>query len=472
MKFRGDNKFIIIENIKFDLRGTGNKGSISIRDDHWSDPGETLITSNNIGFFNCEFDGSNWNGAEAVITCRNQITAQAVDNKFQSITIAFCEFRNTTGEDAINIIGRGHHIHHNKFFNINEEAIDYSGGSYSTIEYNYVSGTSANGFKIHPQNGYLTNCTIRGNLIMGPGDGSGSEFGIALWNLEDCTINNNTIFGDQGNQGLGLYYSPKQYSDFPQDFSGNAFINNIIHAPSITNTWEENEPYTYFTDNNDFDNNSYYDPRLNTSVAFYHKQGAGSVLDPNIVTFTITSTNFSTTWANQTNVSNDFYHDVQFVDGDWSTSIDFPDNVDYSLASTSPARNTGLDITGYNKDIIGTTVPYPFAKIANNNINIKGSIENYVLSGNYPNPFNPSTNIYYSLPYNSIVTIQIFDITGKLVKSFKQSNESAGHHSIVWNGKNSNNLDVASGVYMIRFFALSLENNEVFTKSGKMLLTK
>jgi flagellar hook assembly protein FlgD len=95
-----------------------------------------------------------------------------------------------------------------------------------------------------------------------------------------------------------------------------------------------------------------------------------------------------------------------------------------------------------------------------------------VLSGNYPNPFNPSTNIYYSLPYNSIVTIQIFDITGKLVKSFKQSNESAGHHSIVWNGKNSNNLDVASGVYMIRFFALSLENNEVFTKSGKMLLTK
>jgi tetratricopeptide (TPR) repeat protein len=96
----------------------------------------------------------------------------------------------------------------------------------------------------------------------------------------------------------------------------------------------------------------------------------------------------------------------------------------------------------------------------------------YEMQGNYPNPFNPSTTISFALPFESTVSLEIYDITGKLIQSFDIPNKSAGYHNVLWNGKNSNYLDVASGVYLYRFTAASLENKEVFSKSDKMMLIR
>ncbi len=69
---------------------------------------------------------------------------------------------------------------------------------------------------------------------------------------------------------------------------------------------------------------------------------------------------------------------------------------------------------------------------------------------NYPNPFNPTTTIKFSLGKREIVSIIVFDITGKKIKSLVNQELSAGDHEIQWNGKDENNRQLPSGIYFIR----------------------
>ena len=69
---------------------------------------------------------------------------------------------------------------------------------------------------------------------------------------------------------------------------------------------------------------------------------------------------------------------------------------------------------------------------------------------NYPNPFNPSTTISYTLPENGIVTIRIFDMLGREVTTLVDGYTNAGNKKVVWDGKNSNGNQVTSGVYLYR----------------------
>ena len=97
----------------------------------------------------------------------------------------------------------------------------------------------------------------------------------------------------------------------------------------------------------------------------------------------------------------------------------------------------------------------------------------YELLGNYPNPFNPSTTIKYALPYSSNVELTIYDITGKVVKVFSESGQSAGYQNIVWFGDSQQGSRVSSGVYLYRFKATSIDgSNKVFEKTAKMLMLK
>jgi FlgD Ig-like domain len=92
---------------------------------------------------------------------------------------------------------------------------------------------------------------------------------------------------------------------------------------------------------------------------------------------------------------------------------------------------------------------------------------------NYPNPFNPSTTISYNLPVTSRVEITIYDVLGREIKNFSFSSQSAGRQNVVWSGTDNNNEEVASGVYLYHFKAVSLEKkNEVFEKSAKLILMK
>ena len=92
--------------------------------------------------------------------------------------------------------------------------------------------------------------------------------------------------------------------------------------------------------------------------------------------------------------------------------------------------------------------------------------------GSYPNPFNPSTTISYSLPNNSSVKLDIYDVAGRKVRSLLDEGKSAGYHNVVWNGRDENGRGIASGMYLYRFTATPINGEKAFTQSGKLLLMK
>ncbi len=112
--------------------------------------------------------------------------------------------------------------------------------------------------------------------------------------------------------------------------------------------------------------------------------------------------------------------------------------------------------------IIGTE---DFAKVNSENISLQPY--EYALYQNYPNPFNPTTVITYQLKQKENVTLEIFDILGRRIKSIVNNViENPGQHTVTWNGLNSNGEKVASGIYIYRLRAKN------FVSSKKMILLK
>jgi hypothetical protein len=93
--------------------------------------------------------------------------------------------------------------------------------------------------------------------------------------------------------------------------------------------------------------------------------------------------------------------------------------------------------------------------------------DDYQLDQNYPNPFNPSTTIRFTLPIQQTISLKIYDINGRLVRSLLNSeNYAAGSAEVVWDGLSAAGQTVASGTY---FYTLSWGN---FAKTMKMSLLK
>ena len=103
------------------------------------------------------------------------------------------------------------------------------------------------------------------------------------------------------------------------------------------------------------------------------------------------------------------------------------------------------------------------------NPNKKGNaveVFDYKLNSNFPNPFNPSTEITYSLAQSAEVTLIVYDILGTQVAELVNETQSGGNHSITFN---SNNL--SSGVYVYRIVA-SKNGNLLFTDTKQMILLR
>lgn len=73
-----------------------------------------------------------------------------------------------------------------------------------------------------------------------------------------------------------------------------------------------------------------------------------------------------------------------------------------------------------------------------------------VLEQNFPNPFNPETEIYYTLPAAGSVRLALYDLTGRLVMMLFEGEQQAGRHIIRWHGRDSHGRPVGSGVYFCR----------------------
>jgi hypothetical protein len=93
--------------------------------------------------------------------------------------------------------------------------------------------------------------------------------------------------------------------------------------------------------------------------------------------------------------------------------------------------------------------------------------EDYTLQQNYPNPFNPSTEIKFSLPLVKKISLKVYDMLGREVRTLINNDEyTKGSHSVVWDGKDNFGKSVATGSYV---YTLRTGNVE---KSLKMVLLK
>jgi hypothetical protein len=94
------------------------------------------------------------------------------------------------------------------------------------------------------------------------------------------------------------------------------------------------------------------------------------------------------------------------------------------------------------------------------------AVENVISATNYPNPFNPSTTIAFSLPKAGIATVEIYNLKGQKVRSLLNAKLPSGDHKAVWDGSNDNNQPVSSGIYFYRVCCA----DQAYT--GKMILAK
>ena len=105
-----------------------------------------------------------------------------------------------------------------------------------------------------------------------------------------------------------------------------------------------------------------------------------------------------------------------------------------------------LKITGMLNDLSGNVTGW-----ASNTVSVLGDLSltnmptEVSLSPAYPNPFNPSTNLSYTIAEAGNIALSVYDINGRLVESLVDSYQEAGNYNAVWNAS-----FVSSGVYFVR----------------------
>ena len=85
----------------------------------------------------------------------------------------------------------------------------------------------------------------------------------------------------------------------------------------------------------------------------------------------------------------------------------------------------------------------------------------FALNPAYPNPFNPSTQISYFVPQESLIDISVYNISGRLVETLVNELKNDGLHSVLWNASSQ-----ASGVYFVRI------KTDNFSDVQKIVLAK
>ena len=92
--------------------------------------------------------------------------------------------------------------------------------------------------------------------------------------------------------------------------------------------------------------------------------------------------------------------------------------------------------------------------------------DGFSLEQNYPNPFNPETKISYKLTNSAYISLNVYDLLGREIKTLVSKDQTAGSYTVSWDGKDESGNIVPSGIYLYTLKAGS------FTESKKMILMK
>ena len=157
-----------------------------------------------------------------------------------------------------------------------------------------------------------------------------------------------------------------------------------------------------------------------------------------------------------------------------STDIDTGDVVRYEVHITGAFskksfNNLSDTVLTLTKDVLKQNTEYTWYVDAHDGIDATSSIETFKFKTpalhypnviqetfklvNFPNPFDRSTVIQFSVPAAAHVTVTIYDLAGREIVQLMSKNMDTGNYSVTWNGKNSMGAAVASGIYLYELTA-------------------
>ncbi len=136
--------------------------------------------------------------------------------------------------------------------------------------------------------------------------------------------------------------------------------------------------------------------------------------------------------------------------------------VSFQISSFGIDKNNELYICGYNTGKI-YRLRSTATTIERSEISLPTSFH---LGQNFPNPFNPSTTIRYSVQEPSFVLLSIVSIDGRLIRHLVQHHHAPGTYSIQWDGADERNNSLPSGVYLYRL------STDLFLETKKLLLIR
>ena len=96
----------------------------------------------------------------------------------------------------------------------------------------------------------------------------------------------------------------------------------------------------------------------------------------------------------------------------------------------------------------------------------------FSLAQNFPNPFNPETQISFTLQSEELVRVSVYSLLGQEIRVLLNESRPAGQHSVVWNGKDSNDRTVSSGIYFYTLVAIPGNGNQIYADRKKMVLIR
>jgi len=195
----------------------------------------------------------------------------------------------------------------------------------------------------------------------------------------------------------------------------------------------------------------------------------GSAIDPNYYGIVVLN-NYGGAWISTYGPSRNevFTLMTSFLNDEITTSLDYrtyissgPFNLlanDQIVATFAVVCGESLEDIKANADVALTRLD-----IEENNTNKPDSFR---LNQNFPNPFNPTTKISYSLDKDSDISINIYDISGMLISTLQNEYQPQGEHSYIWDGTDDIGNRVGGGVYLYQVKA----GESIQTK--KMVLLK
>ncbi|MCK5051259.1 MAG: T9SS type A sorting domain-containing protein [Candidatus Cloacimonetes bacterium] len=366
-----------------------------------------------------------------------------------------------------------------------------------SMQYGGKAGAVINGITFFK----AENCTFSNNVISQNGPLSAGLYVSSAGG--DVIIENCKFFGNSATSNLYEGYASALLITDNNDEIGNVMINNCLFYDNVnvggTSTIYAkslNNSMVYFTNNTVVENQCSYGIEFKGNIDFKNNilrndtyyEILLNIIDPGV--YSTINVSYSNIDGGINAIHNTYgLNTINWLEGNIDEDpLFFPFSIDdpYQLTELSPCIDTGTpDTTGlflppwdllhnhriWDGDGDGLAIidmgcyeyaAEPFVDVTQNQIpNTK-----YLLT-NYPNPFNPTTTISFSIHEESEVELSIYNIKGQKIKSLLNDQLTAGEHSIVWNGEDFTGKKASSGIY---FYKLNVNGKTEAVK--KCLLLK